>query len=77
MTPARGDTLRMIATTRVVFGTGGGPAQIRLTKRAAPDRPGTPCPADGRAAIVAELPELSRPESTTNPNPSAATGRSV
>ena len=52
-----------------------GPARIRVTKRARLDRPGTPCPADGRAAIITGLPELSRPEAPTNPSPSAATGR--
>ncbi len=55
----------------------GSPARIRVTKRARPDRAGTPCPADGRAAVVAELPEFPRPETTTNPPRSAAAGRSA
>ena len=28
----------------------GGPAPVRVTKQVRPARPGTPCPADGRAA---------------------------
>ena len=50
----------------------GGPARIRVTKQARPDRPGTPCLADGRAAIVAELPELvlsDRAEARTKSGP--------
>jgi hypothetical protein len=67
-----------------------GPARIRVTKRARPARPGTPCPADGRAAAVVEVPAslgrcivrynrrtCPRLASTTNPSRSAATGRSA